>query len=137
VAIELGMVAAVFYGLRRFQAKIKAIEGMARSYGPTVDKMVADLREALGSLKRVINNAAEISERTKSTVNDAADVSGRLFKRVDHVIDDAVTRVERISDTVELGFARPVREIQAILAALRAMLSVFLRRRISSEEPRK
>jgi hypothetical protein len=35
VAIELGMVSAVFYGLRRFQATIKAIEGVARSYGPT------------------------------------------------------------------------------------------------------
>jgi hypothetical protein len=35
-------------------------------------------------------------------VNDAADVSGRLFIRADHVIDDEVTRVERISDTVEL-----------------------------------
>jgi hypothetical protein len=70
-------------------------------------------------------------------VNEAADVSRRLFVRADHVIDDAVTRVERISDTVEHGIARPVRELQAILAALQAMLSIFLRRRIGSEEPRR
>jgi hypothetical protein len=64
VAIQLSMVAAVFYGLRRLPAKIKEIEGMARSYGPPVGKMAADLRKALGSLKRVTNtnNAAEVSE---------------------------------------------------------------------------
>jgi hypothetical protein len=33
VAIQLSMVAAVFYGLRRLPAKIKEIEGMARSFG--------------------------------------------------------------------------------------------------------
>jgi methyl-accepting chemotaxis protein len=129
VAIQLGMVAAFFFGLRRLYAKIKQIEGMARSHGPAIGKMAADLREALVSFKRVTNNAAEISQRIKSTVNGAADVSGRLFIRADHVIDDAVTRVERISDTIEHGIARPVRKIQAILAALRAMLNVFLRRR--------
>jgi methyl-accepting chemotaxis protein len=109
-----------FFGLRRLHAKIKEIEGRARSHGPTVAKMAADLGEALGSLKRVTNNVAEISQRIKSTVNGAADLSGRLFIGADHVIDDAVTRVERISDTVEHGIARPVRELQAILAALRA-----------------
>jgi hypothetical protein len=64
VAIQLSMVAAVFYGLRRLPAKIKEIEGMARSFGPPVGKMAADLRKALGSLKRVTNtnNAAELSE---------------------------------------------------------------------------
>jgi methyl-accepting chemotaxis protein len=109
-----------FFGLRRLHAKIKEIEGRARSHGPTVAKMAADLGEALGSLKRVTNNVAETSQRIKSTVNGAADLSGRLFIGADHVIDDAVTRVEPISDTVEHGIARPVRELQAILAALRA-----------------
>jgi hypothetical protein len=126
-----------FFGLRRLHAKIKEMEGIARSHGPTVAKMAADLGKALGSLKRVTNNAAEISQSIKNTVNEDADVSGSLFVRTDHVIDDAVRRVERISDTVEHGNARPVRELQAILATLRAMLSIFLRRRIGSEEPRR
>jgi methyl-accepting chemotaxis protein len=137
VAIQLGMVAAVFFGLRRLHAKIKEIEGRARSHGPTVAKMAADLGEALGSLKRVTNNVAEISQRIKSTVNGAADLSGRLFIGADHVIDDAVTRVERISDTVEHGIARPVRELQANWRHYGLMLSIFLRRRIGSEEPRR
>ena len=101
VVIQIGLGVAVLWGLGRLRAKIKEIGAIGRSHGLTAGEMVTVLRETLGSLKRVAHNAAELSERVKSTADEAAEVSGRLLIRADQVIDDAATRVERISDTVE------------------------------------
>ena len=136
VVIQIGLGAALLWGLRRVRAKIKEIEAIGRSHGFTAGEMATVLRETSDSLKRVAHNAAELSERIKSTVDEAAEVSRRALIRADQVIADAAARVERISETVERGIVQPVREIQPVVAALRTMLRVYFRGSIGSEEPR-
>ena len=128
VAMQVGILVAVVYGLRRLHAKIKEIEAMVRSHASMIGEMSTDIRETVRSIKSVTNNVAELSVRIKSTVDETADVYGRQLRRADRVLGDVAARVERISDYVEHGVVRPLREIQAISAALRAALSVFFRR---------
>jgi hypothetical protein len=136
VVIQISLGVVVLWGLNRLRAKSKEIEAIGCSHGITASEIAIVLRETLGSLQRVANNAADLSERIKSTVDEAAEVSERLLIHADQVIDATATRVERISDTIERGIVQPVREIQPVLAGLRAMLGVYFRGSYGSEEIR-
>ena len=62
-------------------------------------------RELVDNLKRSVNNAVEVSERMKDLVNEAA-ISQKQIGRVDRVIDDVLTRLERIGKSFEVGAAK-------------------------------
>jgi methyl-accepting chemotaxis protein len=127
VAMQLGILVAVVYGLRRLHAKIKDIEAILRSHASMIGEVATDVRETVRSIKSVTNNVVELSGRIKSTVDETAEVYGRQLRRVDRVIGNVAAGVDRVSDYVENGVIRPLREIQAVSAALRSALSVFFR----------
>jgi methyl-accepting chemotaxis protein len=128
VAMQLGILVAVVYSLRRLRAKIKEIEAIMRSHASMIGEIATDVRETVRSIRSVTDNVVELSGRIKSTVDETAEVYGRQLRRVDRVIGDVAARVDRIGHCVEDGVIRPVREIQSISAALRSALSVFFRR---------
>jgi methyl-accepting chemotaxis protein len=133
VAMQVGILVAVVYGLGRLRAKIKEIEAMIRSHASMIGELSANIRETVRSIKSVTNNVAEFSARIKGTVDETVEVYGRQLRRADQMIGEVAARVERIGDYVEHGVIRPLREIQAISAALRAALRVFFRRGSATE----
>ena len=64
---------------------------------------------------------------TSWRLRTAAETAAKLrsLGRADRVIDDPLTRVERISESFEVGVAKPRREIHAVTADLRSALGVF------------
>jgi len=58
-----------------------------------------------------------------------ADLAGRLqaqMQRVELVLDDAVSCVQTITNTMQGGVIRPLREVGGILAGVRTAVRVFL-----------
>ncbi len=126
VTLQLIHLVALCYVARRLQAKVKEIEQRAQSQGSLLQEYRTTAHEILGALKRSVDNAAEVSERIKGIVNEAAQTSQRQWERTDRVIGDVLTRLESISQSLEAGVAKPIRETQAIGAGLRAALGAFV-----------
>ena len=126
VTIQLIHLIALCYVARRLQAKLKEFEQRAQSQVSLVQEYRTTAREVLETLKRSLDNAVELSERVKGIVNDAADASLKQWERTDRVIGDVLTRLERISQSLEAGVAKPIRETQAISAGLRAAFGAFV-----------
>ena len=126
VTIQLIHLVALCYVARRLQAKLKEFELRAQSQVSLVQEYRTTAREVLETLKRSLDNAVELTERIKGIVNDAADASLKQWERTDRVIGDVLTRLERISQSLEAGVAKPIRETQAISAGLRAAFGAFV-----------
>lgn len=129
VTIQLIHLIALFYVARRLQAKVREIERRAQSQGSLLQEYRTTAHEILDAFKRSADNAVEVSERIKSIANEAAEASQKHWARTDRVIGDVLTRLERISQSFEVGVAKPIRETQAIGAGLRAALGAFVGRR--------
>src|SRR5690349_14214319 len=129
VTIQLIHLVALCHIARRLQAKVKEIEGRAQSQGSLVQEYRTTARETLEAFKRSADNAVEVTERIKGMVSEAAEASQKHWARTDRVIGDVLTRLEKISQSFEVGVAKPIRETQAIGAGLRAALGAFVRRR--------
>ena len=128
VTIQLILLAALCYIVWRFHAKVKEIERKAQSQCSVLQEYGNTIRELLALFTRTVNNAAEITERMKGLVGEAAEVSQKQVGRADHVIDNILTRLEKISESLEADVAEPFREARAFTAALRTALGVFLGR---------
>jgi outer membrane protein insertion porin family len=64
----------------------------------------------------------------RSLVNEATELSQKHLGRADRVIDDLLTQMERTSESLQAGVAKPFRETHALAAGLRAALGVFFGR---------
>ena len=126
VTIQLIHLVALCYVARRLQAKLKEFELRAQSQVSLVQEYRTTALDVLETLKRSLDNAVELTERIKGIVKDAADASLKQWERTDRVIGDVLTRLERISQSLEAGVAKPIREIQAISAGLRAAFDAFI-----------
>src|SRR2546428_8972536 len=100
VTIQL---AALCYAVWRLQTKVKEIERRAQSQRSVFQEMVTTARELLVALKHSVDSAAEVSERIKGVANQAAEFSQQHLGRADRVIDNVLTRVERISESFDAG----------------------------------
>jgi methyl-accepting chemotaxis protein len=134
VLIQLGFLVALLFGMQRLRAKIKETQAAASSRGPNLRELATTAKETLDSINRVARNTAELTERIKTVADDASEVSRRQLARADKVVGDVLTRVERVSDHVEDSILKPVREIQAVVAAIRYTLAVFFRYPNSSKK---
>src|SRR4030095_452615 len=109
VTIQLIHLVALCYVARRLQAKLKEFELRAQSQVSLVQEYRTTAPAGLETLKRSLDNAVELTERIKGIVNDAADASLKQWERTDRVIGDVLTRLERISQSLEAGVAKPIR----------------------------
>ena len=129
VTVQLIQLVALCCAARRLQVKVKEIERRAQSQASLLHEYRITACEILDALKRSADNAVEVTERIKGIVIEAAEASQKNLRRTDQVIGDVLTRLEGISQSFEVGVAKPIWETQAIGAGLRAALGAFVRRR--------
>ncbi|HEX2520874.1 MAG TPA: POTRA domain-containing protein, partial [Terriglobia bacterium] len=118
--------AALYYVARRLRSKIEEIERRGQSQSLQIQGYRDTAHEILNALKRSADNSVEVSERIKVIVNEAAEASLNYWGRTDRAIGDALTRLEKISQSFEVGLVKPIRETQAIRAGVRAALGAFV-----------
>ena len=128
----------LLYSMARasWAAKKQATELVAR-VGPLVDKIEPIVDQTQQVIEDVRRYAAEISSRT----NDILDLSRKQLVRVDDVMGEAASRTRAQMDRIEMvmddtvnrfqetttllqnSIVRPVRQINAVTAGIRAALS--------------
>jgi len=125
-----------FMARASWAAKKQTAELVAR-VGPLVDKVEPIIDQTQQAIEDVRRYAAEISNKT----NDILDLSRRQLVRVDDVMGEAASRTRAQMDRIEMvmddtvnrfqetttllqnSIVRPVRQINAVTAGIRAALA--------------
>jgi signal transduction histidine kinase len=134
-AIALIIQATMLYGMRK---SALAVEQQVAKLTP---KVLALAESSQAALDETRTGAAEIMERTKDilditrrqltrveeVLDDAANRARVQFDRAEMVVDDAMDRAQETIAIVHGGIMKPIREINAVAAGLRAAIQYFVR----------
>jgi signal transduction histidine kinase len=134
-AIALIIQATMLYGMRK---SALAVEQQVAKLTP---KVLALAESSQAALDETRTGVAEIMERTKDilditrrqltrveeVLDDAANRARVQFDRAEMVVDDAMDRAQETIAIVHGGIMKPIREINAVAAGLRAAIQYFVR----------
>lgn len=132
VALLLSALATLgtYRAVRRLESQIEPLLPQAaeflRNSRQALDEALIQFRDTGNKTQAVLDDArAEIAHISEVR----ADLAGRLqaqMQRIELVLDDAVSCVQTITNTMQGGVIRPLREVGGILAGVRTAVRVFL-----------
>ena len=124
VTIQMGILAAMFLGMRRLQMKIETL--LDRDVQPLLGEarsLIADGRKTVANLnattEEVSNFARTQTGRLDGLFAEAVERARLQLVRADDIFTDALSRVEMTTEQVHRTITGPIREIQAVLAGVR------------------
>ena len=115
VVVLLGIIAVAQVGMAVAQA-ILARE-VARTMGQTI--------ETLHELRRAVQPIAETLQRVSEDIGRTTQLARIQVERVDQLLGSTAARIEETVSIVQQAIVQPIRQGTAIVAGVRAALSVF------------
>ena len=118
----------------------RAVRRLESQIAPLLPQAAEFLQNSRLALDEALIQFRETGAKTQAVLDDVraeiahisivrADLAGRLqaqMQRVELVLDDAVSCVQTITNTMQGGVIRPLREVGGILAGVRTAVRVFL-----------
>ena len=140
IGVLLSGVALFIHAMAAF-GTFRAVRRLESEITPLVPKVTEFLQNSRTVLDEVLKQFRENGEKAQVILTDVraeiahisevrADLAGRLqaqMQRVEMVLDDSVSSVQTIVNTMQGGVVRPLREVSGILAGIRTAIRVFLR----------
>ena len=131
VITQAVILVALFLGVRRMQAKIELL--LDRDVQPLLAQtreLVAEGRKTIDKVNATVDEVSGFAKtqagRLDLLMADAVDRARLQLIRADQLISDAMTRIEKTTEQVQRSIAGPIREIQAVLAGVRAALDFLV-----------
>ena len=131
MVVQAGMMFGVYKSARAIEERVAKLTPKLESLTETSR---AAIDEGRASMKQITDRTTEILDTTQRQLNrvDAvlADATERVrvqFDRAEMVMDDAMSRAQDTVAVVHGGIMKPIREINAVAAGLRAAIRVFMR----------
>jgi methyl-accepting chemotaxis protein len=149
VALQAGVLVAIFVAMRKSSARMEALAVEVKTKAlPTLETAQAMLAELRPQLTVIADNLTETThsvrsqvERMDATVNDAVDRARLQIIRTDELLSRTLDRVEETSDIVHNTVVSPVRQfaglIQGVTAGIEFLLGNRGRKNGSGREARR
>jgi hypothetical protein len=134
-AIALVIQAAMLYGMRKSALAVQErvdklapkVEALAESSRAAIDEGRASMAEITDRSKEILDTTRRQLARVEEVLVDAADRARAQMDRAEMVVDDAVERAQETISVVHGGIMKPIREINAVAAGMRAAIHYFMR----------
>jgi len=140
IAVLISSVALLLSALATL-GTYRAVRRLESQIEPLVPQAAEFLRNSRQALDEALIQFRETGNKTQAVLDDVhaeiahisalrADLAGRLqaqMQRVELVLDDAVSCVQTITNSMQGGVIKPLREVGGILAGVRTAVRVFLR----------
>jgi outer membrane murein-binding lipoprotein Lpp len=131
LVIQAGMLYGIYKSSRAMQAKVDTlapkIEALAETSKAAVDESRVKIAEITTKTGEILDITKKQLERVEVLLEDASTRAMVQFDRAEMVIDDAMNRAQDTVAVVHEGIMKPIREITAVTAFLRASLQYFFR----------
>jgi methyl-accepting chemotaxis protein len=136
--LTMAVVAVLLYRVvSRVQARVNELTARVE---PIIDTVRRTAAENAPKITAVTNNVVEISANAKDISGvakdqayrfaevgrDIADRTKAQIARVDAVVDDTVEQVHQAGDNVKSAVMKPVREASAVLAGVKAAVTILV-----------
>jgi cell division protein FtsL len=134
-AIALVIQAAMLYGVRKSALAVEQrvatlapkVEALAETSRAAIDEGRASMAEITERTKDILDSTRRQLTRVEDVLEDAADRARIQFDRAEMVVDDAMDRAQETVAAVHSGIMKPIREINAVSAGVRAAIHYFMR----------
>jgi uncharacterized protein YoxC len=123
-------------GIRQWLKKTSAtVEQVSRNLEPILQTSRELLVETREKISAVTSNLSQISQLAKDQmvrldglVKDTTERAQMQVVRLDHMVGETMNRVEETSEAIQRGVLKPVHEVSAVLAGVRASMEFFFNR---------
>jgi hypothetical protein len=137
--LQLGLVFGIYRAARATQQRVEQLTPKVEAMLPKVEALVDSSQRAVEqSRQQILEVAAKTNEILEATKKQLVTVDGLLtdaavrvraqMDRAEMVLDDTMSRAHEAVAAVHHGVLRPVREIQAFSAGVKAALAHLARR---------
>jgi hypothetical protein len=138
LCIQAGMLAGIYKSVKSLQESINPllpkVENLVAKANSTVDQSGRQIAEITTRANAILDTSKDILDSTKrqlaiveDVVGDAAQRAKVQMERVELVLDDTFSRAHETVAVVHEGIMRPLREVNAVAAGIRAAVGVFAR----------
>lgn len=127
LCIQAGMLAALNKKAKSLNDSINPlvpkVESLVETTKTTVEQSRQQIAEITTRTNEILDSAKTQLAMVEEVVTDAASRAKVQMERVELVLDDTLTRAHETVATFHSGIMKPLRELNGIMAGLRAALS--------------
>jgi hypothetical protein len=134
VALQAGIMVALYFAVRKSTAKMEAIAAAVTSKAlptiETVQNMLVELRPKIDVMSVNFSESSTLVRnqlgRIDATLTDALDRTRLQVIRADELLNRTMDRVEETSDAVHKTVISPLRQVNGLMTAISTGVEVFL-----------
>jgi hypothetical protein len=131
LVIQAGMLIGIYKASRSVQQNAERLTPKAEALMETSRRAIDDSRAQIVEVTTKANEILDSARKQMARVDDLmSDASVRTRRQMEHaemVLDDAMDRAQQTIVSVQGGVMKPIREISAVAAGLRAALQFLMR----------
>jgi hypothetical protein len=133
LVIQAGMLFGIFKASRAIQQDVDRItpkmEALMESSRVTIEESRTQITEVTTKANEILDSARKQMARVDDLMADATQRTRRQMDHAEMILDDAMDRAQKTISSVHGGVMRPIREMNAVVAGLRAALQFLTRAR--------
>jgi hypothetical protein len=103
------------------------VEALAETSRAAIDEGRASMADITERTKEILDTTRRQLSRVEDVLEDAAGRARVQLDRAEMVVDDAMSRAQETVAVVHGGIMKPIREINAVAAGVRASIQYFMR----------
>jgi methyl-accepting chemotaxis protein len=118
----------------------RAVKRIEEKIEPLIPEAMSTLKEARATIAETSSQVRDISERSRAVLEETQaqlghfnaarhEVTERLriqAERAELVLEDSLSRVQEVVQTLHSGVMRPVREVTGVMTGIRTAVSAYL-----------
>ena len=129
--IQAGMLFGVWKSAKAMEQQVAKlapkVESLAETSRAAIDEGRASMKEITERTKEILDTTQRQLDRVDDVLEDAAARAKVQFDRAEMVMDDVMSRAQQTVAAVHGGVMKPIREINAVAAGIRAAIQYFMR----------
>jgi methyl-accepting chemotaxis protein len=110
----------------RVEPIIETVRRLADENAPKISAVTTNVVEISANAKDISGVAKDQAHRFAEIGRDVADRAKAQIARVDAVVDETVDQVHHAGDNVKAAVMKPVREASAVLAGVKAAVTILV-----------
>ena len=135
--IQAGMLYGIYRSSRAIQENVARllpkVEALVDTSRATIEESRTHMNEISSRTTEILDTARKQMARVDSVLEDAAQRARIQMDRAEMVLDDAMVRTQEAVAMVHKSILKPLREINAVAAGLRAAFYFLMRGRPNPE----
>lgn len=133
LCIQAGFLFAIYKGVRNLEEKtaplVPKVEALMETSRTTIEESRAQIHEITVRTTEILDGTRKQLARVDDIMQEAVTRARAQMDRAEMVIDDTMNRAQETVALVHQGVMKPLREIQAVSAGVRAALNFLMRGR--------